>query len=265
MSLITVLGGITAGVVHGIIAEDIKRFVVWKPVPWAKVRVAERAWRACGAFRATRLADTTCGVSVPQASAADLFPAKFRTVVGIVVAVLLAAFIAGLNFIKLSPDSFFPADDTFTRATWNPAFAGIFIGILQLPLTATLSKNVGSASTMQTLASMLFMGTNKYPQMNKMKWGISRWWQVTYLVAALGASALASSLSSASWYRGDDITYAQAFIGGFLVILGARVASGCTSGHGISGAGHLMWRSFAAIGAMFAGAIAARYALASTF
>ena len=101
--------------------------------------------------------------------------------------------------------------------------------------------------------------------MNKMKWGISRWWQVAYLVAALGSSALASSQSSASWYSGDDITYAQAFIGGFLVIFGARVASGCTSGHGISGAGHLMWRSFAAIGAMFAGAIAARYGLASTF
>jgi uncharacterized membrane protein YedE/YeeE len=50
--------------------------------------------------------------------------------------------------------------------------------------------------------------------------------------------------------------FAMAFAGGFVMLLGARIADGCTSGHGISGMAQLALGSFIAVGAMFAGGIA---------
>jgi len=96
-------------------------------------------------------------------------------------------------------------------------------------------------------------------QLNKMKWGLHRWWQVLYLVTAAGTAAVwvASGSNSIS----TDVNATHAFLGGFVAIFGSRIAGGCTSGHGISGAGHLMWRSWAAVCAMFAGAIAAKAVL----
>ena len=50
--------------------------------------------------------------------------------------------------------------------------------------------------------------------------------------------------------------YAVAFIGGFALLLGARIADGCTSGHGLSGMAQLAVGSTVAVAAMFAGGIA---------
>ena len=50
--------------------------------------------------------------------------------------------------------------------------------------------------------------------------------------------------------------YAVAFVGGFLMLFGARIADGCTSGHGLSGMAHLSVGSTVAVAAMFAGGIA---------
>ena len=49
---------------------------------------------------------------------------------------------------------------------------------------------------------------------------------------------------------------ALAFVAGFLMLAGARIADGCTSGHGISGIAQLAIASFIAVAAMFAGGIA---------
>jgi len=42
-----------------------------------------------------------------------------------------------------------------------------------------------------------------------------------------------------------------AFIGGFCLVFGARLANGCTSGHGLSGMGMLTLVSFVAVVCMF--------------
>ena len=49
--------------------------------------------------------------------------------------------------------------------------------------------------------------------------------------------------------------FAMAFAGGFIMLLGARIADGCTSGHGISGSAQLAIGSFIAVAAMFGGAM----------
>jgi uncharacterized membrane protein YedE/YeeE len=50
--------------------------------------------------------------------------------------------------------------------------------------------------------------------------------------------------------------YAAAFIGGFILIFGARMAGGCTSGHGISGGLQMAVSSWMFFIAMFASGIA---------
>jgi uncharacterized membrane protein YedE/YeeE len=62
----------------------------------------------------------------------------------------------------------------------------------------------------------------------------------------------ARALGSASPSR----RYAVAFIAGFLMLFGARLADGCTSGHGLSGTAQLAVGSMVAVAAMFAGGIA---------
>jgi uncharacterized membrane protein YedE/YeeE len=48
----------------------------------------------------------------------------------------------------------------------------------------------------------------------------------------------------------------MAFAGGFIMVLGARIADGCTTGHGISGIAQLAVGSTVAVAAMFIGGIA---------
>jgi uncharacterized membrane protein YedE/YeeE len=51
------------------------------------------------------------------------------------------------------------------------------------------------------------------------------------------------------------LRYAVAFGAGFLMLIGARIADGCTSGHGLSGLAQLSVGSTIAVAAMFAGGI----------
>ena len=47
----------------------------------------------------------------------------------------------------------------------------------------------------------------------------------------------------------------MAFADGFVLLIGARLAGGCTSGHGISGIAQFAVSSMIAVAAMFAGGI----------
>lgn len=48
---------------------------------------------------------------------------------------------------------------------------------------------------------------------------------------------------------------AGAFIGGFLIIYGARLAGGCPSGHGLSGMSQMAISAFIVVAGFFAGGI----------
>ncbi len=83
---------------------------------------------------------------------------------------------------------------------------------------------------------------------------------------ALGAflsARLSGSLRSAVspvWAKATGLTdflprAVMAFAGGFVLLIGARLAGGSTSGHGISGIAQLAVSSMIAVAAMFAGGI----------
>lgn len=70
-----------------------------------------------------------------------------------------------------------------------------------------------------------------------------------YLLAHQGALSLPPSNAS-------GVTPYLAALGGFMGIFGARLAGGCTSGHGISGMATFSLSSFVTVAAMFGGGIA---------
>lgn len=96
-------------------------------------------------------------------------------------------------------------------------------------------------------------------------WGAKNWWQVA-VVAGIAIGAFFSMRLSGTrrqsispvWQRtmGVSTLFARApvaFLGGFVMLLGARIVGGCTSGHGISAIAQLSAGSTVAVAAMFAG------------
>lgn len=141
---------------------------------------------------------------------------------------------------------------TLDTAAWSPYLAGALIGALTW-LTFTVSdKPIGASSAYASLAGMMgkLVARNhtlnlKYYQDNPPKLN----WEFVFVLSAIGGSFI-SSYSGGEfelrwvpelWERvhGTSPYGAYAFIGGILMAFGARLAGGCTSGHGISGA--LQW------------------------
>jgi len=163
--------------------------------------------------------------------------------------------------------------EMLTQKAWSPYVAGIIIGLLQIPAFLLIETALGASSSYVTVGGMIASWID--PSMLKIDY-VARhvaitgknWWQVA-LVFGVAIGAFASmKLSGAKrasispiWRRAlgsqsPAKRYAVAFIGGFLLLLGARIADGCTSGHGLSGMAQLVVGSTVAVAAMFAGGIA---------
>ncbi len=92
-------------------------------------------------------------------------------------------------------------------------------------------------------------------------------WQVALVIGIAIGALVSMKMSGASRHavspiwrpalgsRAPTTRYAVAFAGGFLMLFGARIADGCTSGHGLSGMAQLSVGSTVAVAAMFAGGI----------
>ncbi len=159
-----------------------------------------------------------------------------------------------------------------TDKAWSPYLAGAGIGLLQIPAFLALGTALGASSSYVTGAVSLAELVD--PAITQIRYaaahlaGAKTWWQVA-LVAGIALGALLSSRLSGTRRRGVAAVWARvapgrawrrfvmAFAGGFVMLLGARIADGCTSGHGISGMAQLALGSFIAVGAMFAGGILA--------
>jgi uncharacterized membrane protein YedE/YeeE len=140
-----------------------------------------------------------------------------------------------------------------TKSRWSPYLAGVGIGVLSWVTFGLMDKALGASTTMVRWAGMLestfaaehVSGNAYYAKYLVEKPAID--WQMM-LVIGLPVGALISVLLSKSfrpesvpslweWRFGPSrlIRYAAAFVGGAIMLFGARLAGGCTSGHGISG------------------------------
>jgi hypothetical protein len=160
---------------------------------------------------------------------------------------------------------------TLKDRAWSPYLSGILIGLLQIPAFLLLDTALGTSSSYVTvgasIAAWFDSGILAIKYAARHIDGAKNWWQVA-VVAGIALGALASAHLSGTrrrgispvWDRalgpgGRGRRFALAFVAGFLMLAGARIADGCTSGHGISGIAQLAIGSFVAVAAMFAGGI----------
>ncbi|GAB4389771.1 MAG: YeeE/YedE thiosulfate transporter family protein [Thermodesulfovibrionales bacterium] len=153
---------------------------------------------------------------------------------------------------------------------WNPYLAGALSGLL-IVLAVWLTGNYFGASTsfvrtaaiIESLLAPARAASIEYyrvitPQID---------WQWMFVVGILAGSFVSAVTSGSFKWRGVPELWqarfgpgplrrgAVAFAGGVLMIIGARIAGGCTSGHGLSGSLQLAVSGLLTLAFIFAGGI----------
>lgn len=158
------------------------------------------------------------------------------------------------------------------QKAWSPYMAGVLIGLLQIPTFLLMNTALGASSSFVTvgahIASFFDPAAANLKYFASHMYGAKNWWQVAVVVGIAVGAFISMRLSGARrqsispvWERTMGVrslgTRAPiAFVAGFVMLFGARIAGGCTSGHGISGMAQLSAGSTLAVAAMFAGGIA---------
>lgn len=166
---------------------------------------------------------------------------------------------------------------------WSPYVVGAGIGVLSWATFYFMDKALGTSTSMVG-AAMTAVGSvapehaagNEYYVKEyfnaKANAGAGAWkpvvdWQMALVLFLVVGSMLAAWLGR-SWERvavperwvarfgpSRGLRYGAAFVGGVVLIFGARMAGGCTSGHGISGGLQLAVSSWMFFVAMFASGV----------
>lgn len=159
----------------------------------------------------------------------------------------------------------------YSGPAWSPYLVGALIGMLTWMTFYFSDKPLGASTAYARLAGMIgkllapkHTESLKYYRDFKPKID----WEVMILIGVVGGALLSAWLGSeltgewvpAMWadrFGADSVVprHLAAFLGGVLMAFGARVAGGCTSGHGISGALQLSVGSWIALICFFVGGI----------
>ena len=157
---------------------------------------------------------------------------------------------------------------------WNPLIAGILLGIVLLSTFVVTGHGLGATGFTTRLTAwfgmhLLPVATNANEYLGGMvEEGkpLYAWitWQVVgvafgALVSAFLAGRIAIKLDGKKFLGGSKRPVTALF-GGILAGFGARIAAGCTSGLGLSGAAVLSLAGFTFLGTFFAvGLVASRF------
>lgn len=170
----------------------------------------------------------------------------------------------------------------FAMPRWSPYLVGMAIGILSWITFGLMGKALGTSTTfvnaagaIEALVAPAHVEANEYlakhivstPEKTR---PIVDWQFALVVMLAVGAFVAARLAGSKfrehvpglwAWRFGGSryLRYGAAFAGGVIMLFGARLADGCTSGHGISGGLQLAVSSWVFLGAMFAAGIATAF------
>ncbi|MEN9405757.1 MAG: hypothetical protein RLZ12_41 [Bacillota bacterium] len=141
---------------------------------------------------------------------------------------------------------------------FSPYIAGVIIGLLQIPTILLANMTLGTSGSFITMAKeslVLFV-----PFADPASLGHTNLWQVGISIGiVLGAwlytYKVASERPVLGKRFGQTALYIRNFFGGFLLLVGARLANGCTTGNGISGTAQLDLSSWLVLIIMFSMAI----------
>lgn len=168
-----------------------------------------------------------------------------------------------------------------TRKSWSPYVVGTGIGMLSWFAFATADHPIGITTAFENTAALaekaaapqveqtnpLFKKKAEEGKPPKIEW---EWMLVVgvfagaWLSAKLGGDRTEQSIPPLwQWRFGSSVAkrFAGAFFGGALMMFGARLAQGCTSGHGISGALQLALSSWIFVVLLFLSGTAMTFAL----
>mmetsp|Transcript_17169 Transcript_17169/g.41317 ORF Transcript_17169/g.41317 Transcript_17169/m.41317 type:complete len:392 (-) Transcript_17169:413-1588(-) len=154
-------------------------------------------------------------------------------------------------------------DNPLEHPAWPPIVVGLTVGLAQIPVRLISGDGLGTATSFTIAVATLSWG--KLSPGKGLQESRKNWWQPLFilfiLVGAVVAGVLGPELVGA---EDDGRLLEEGFkawvtgVGGFLCILGARIAGGCTCGHGVSGTSELSLESFVGAGAIFGAAIVTR-------
>ena len=151
---------------------------------------------------------------------------------------------------------------------WNPYLVGAGLGVLSWLVFAVVNTPLGISTPISSAASLCAIpamggeavARNAYWAKFPFKWD----YHMLFLVGTFLGS-LASVLASRTFqFETVPVTWAErfggskglrlaaAFLGGVIIMFGARMAGGCTSGHGISGSLQLALSSWVFFLTLFA-------------
>jgi uncharacterized membrane protein YedE/YeeE len=158
---------------------------------------------------------------------------------------------------------------------WSPYAVGVGIGVLSWATFYFMDKPLGASTSMVNAAGAVVGAVapehakaNEYLASHIVGKPVFDWQMALVLTMALGAFLAAAlsrsrrvervpSIWASRFGPSRALRYAGAFLGGVILIIGARMAGGCTSGHGISGGLQLAVSSWVFIAAMFIAGIGA--------
>lgn len=158
--------------------------------------------------------------------------------------------------------------------TWSPYLAGVLTGLTLILSVLISGKYLGASTTFAISAGMIekivspdHVSGLEYFQ----KYNLQINWQWMFVFGILIGSFVSSIISKSftrqaippMWEKrfGSSIVKRAviAFIGGFLVLYGARLAGGCPSGHGLSGFAQMSISGYVSLTCFFVGgAVVAR-------
>jgi hypothetical protein len=156
----------------------------------------------------------------------------------------------------------------------NPYLAGVGLGLVLLTAFVTMGRGLGGSSAFATAAGALIVNlapetakTNAYLATFAEGNPFKDWLVFEVLGVFLGGlfSGLLANRATTTIERGPRASVTRrlvlAFVGGGLMALGAKLASGCTSGQALTGGSLLNAGSWLFMIAMFGGAYGAAWFL----
>jgi uncharacterized membrane protein YedE/YeeE len=158
--------------------------------------------------------------------------------------------------------------------SWSPWIAGAGIGMLSWFSFATANKALGITTAFEHTAALAirtvypsnpyFFEPDRTPKIG-WEWmlvvGVFLGAYVSSRLSGDRSSQVVPALWRARFGPRSGTRLAGAFAGGVILMLGARLAGGCTSGHGISGTLQLAVSSWVFLITMFAVGVAAALAI----
>ena len=162
---------------------------------------------------------------------------------------------------------------------WSPYLVGTGIGVLSWVTFGLMDKTLGASTTMVRWAGLLesliapeHVRSNAYYAKYILDKPAIDWQMMLVIALPLGAflsAALSKSCHAQpvpdlwKWRFGQRpaVRYAAVFVGGAMMLFGARLAGGCTSGHGISGGLQLSASSWIFFASFFTAGIVSAFAM----